>query len=905
MDENKDDEVLNNVKKMYKKFNIVYAAYAKMNNENDVIAICQVRGFDIRDKKAELLSKNTWITLNYLDIQGQKIILRFSKESIEFFTLDYKIFFESICDVLQRVLLPSELDKLNFRRFNAYPVFPTPFAIRKRFAMIKKENDIEHYDETESKFDDLLKLGSDTLDLANFPKLSKLVLDSLPLFNFIKYLIIPELQDVQVYQKLDMLLPECRFLRHVKVSNSADMYFSRFLTAIINSPSNISSLGFGPGASLTIDNLKEIRSNIINSKIHSLELNNSLYKQNADDDLSPEFYSLFDGQLGSQLWSLNMKETLKINFNLLLPKLQFITSLSFEDCDIEINDFFVALCESRMQNLTYLNLNKNDCADKIPKSLKFPSSLTHISVNDVSWKKNSLVTFFKFIFKQKDEIHLSIARAGSYREQWDELFNYLSVSKYSNIRTLNWDRNQVRDSLLNFLKRNEKLSYLSMSGCFSNNEPGDEKSIILSMFEYIKEASNLKTLIIKGNEESYLGEKFPVIIDACVLHPSISVLDLSFSRCGNIGIGYLIPLIKRGKLNVQILNIEGCYVQGQDTNVCIRLFRELTESASDVFVSFPQKENDELFESKLLKHKQNFQLLFRSKNTLLANEELENARKSNKYTYEKFLDSPFYLYPLNHYNPEVLFPVYFEEAERKQLNYQALKRIKAAQSRAKRRAELGKDNDFEEDEEESDEESEFLFANNEDAENGGMKFSEVSQRKILKKIVKDINTPKTPNDIAASLFLSSEAETQDPQNKNNNYDNDDNSPVASPSKSKERQTFSNNNSPHATRSPNRSPNQSPHRNIRRSPTTNNHQHSPKKNNENYDEDENNNYILSEFNKREIIAFKDKYKITKTVTFPKLKNPKHIMNEKWNKIDDDYSLESLFSILKNQKNTVPK
>ena len=195
------------------------------------------------------------------------------------------------------------------------------------------------------------------------------------------------------------------------------------------------------------------------------------------------------------------------------------------------------------------------------------------------------------------------------------------------------------------------------------------------------------------------------------------------------------------------------------------------------------------------------------------------------------------------------------------------------------------------------------FDNDEDAENGGA--SDVPQRNILEKIVNEINTPKSPNDIASSSFQSSEAEIQDRRNKNNNYDDDEYSPVASPSKSKERQIITNNKSPHATRSPNRSPNQSPHRNDRRSPTTNNRIRSPKKNNENYDEDENNDYVLSEFNKREIIAFKDKYKITKTVTCPKLRNPKQIMNEKWNKIDDDYSLESLFSILKNQKNTFPK
>lgn len=876
MDENKEDEALKTIQNMYKKFNVIYATYAKMSNENEIIVICLVRGFEIRDKKTtDLLSTNTWLTLNQLDIRGQKIILKFSKEPIEFLTADSQTLFESICDVLQRVLLPNELEKLNFSRFNAYPVLPTPFSIRKRFSMMKKETDIDQYDESETIFDDLLKIGSDVLDLSKFPKLTKLILEILPMFNFIKYLIIPKSEDYQVYQQLDTVLPNCRFLRHIKVSNKADTHFSRFLTTIINSTSNISSLSFGPGTSLTIEDLKLIRSKIVNSRIHSLELNNSLEDQ--VNELGSDFYSLFDGQLGTQLWSLNMRETKKIDFDILLPKLRFITSLSFANCDIEIDKFFVAICENDMQNLTYLNLDKNDCAEKIPKTLKFPSSLTHISVNDVSWKKNSLVTFFQFFMKQKDEIHLSIARAKSYDEQWIALFEYLSTSKCSNFHTFIWDRNQIQDSLINFLKQNKKISYLSMSGCFSNSEPSDKKSLILSMFEYIKEAPNLKTLVIEGTNENFLGEKFPVIIDACLLHPSLSVLDLAYSRCGNVGIAYLIPLIKRGKLNIQVLNIEGAYVQEQDENVCIKLFKELTESASDVFVSFPQKENEQIFEHRLLKQKQKFQLLFRTKNTLLSNDENENESENDKYAYKKFKNTPFYLYPLNHYSPEIFFPIFFEESEHKKLNFEASKRLKAAQERAK----VNKKNEEEEEEPES--ESGFAFVDDKNTENGGIKFSDVPQRDVLQNIVKKINSPKSPNDIEDGSMLSSETESQVIQNKSRKYDNNNN------------EDSSNSAQIRPLKNSNKSTEKVPEQLIR--------QDSPKNNNNN---NNNNGYMLSEFNKREIISFKEKYKINKSaITFPKLKNPNQIMDEKWNKIDENYSLESLYEILKSQRNTVPK
>lgn len=890
--ENLDAGTIKKIKKMYKRCNIVYATSAKMNNGNSVIAICLVTGFETRDQKTtDVLTSNYWISLNYLDIRDKKIILRFPNESIEFSTTDSQNLFESICDVVQRVLLPKELEDLNFSRFKAYPVYPTPFSVRKRITMIKRDKSYIPNDESERVFDNLLKIGSSTLDLSEFPSLSQLIFQSLPLMTFVKSLIIPKLPDIPVYKILDSLVPSCSFLRHIKVSNTTDSHFPRFLDSIINNKSKVSSIGFGPQSELTIDDLKEIRNRIVNSKIHSLELNSALSSPNGEE-LSLDFYNLFEGQLGTHLWSLNMNETMKINFKCLIPKLRLITSLSFEDCLIEINEFFSILCQSDMKNLTYLNLNKNDCADKISNELKIPPSLTHISVNDVSWKKNSLVSFFEFFMKQKDEIHLSIAHAGSYREQWDNLFDYLSNSKCTNFRTLVWDRNPVDEKLISFLKQNDKLTYLSMSECFSNLEPMSEKSLILSVADFIKSAQNLKTLVIEGGEV-FIGEKFPVIIDACVLHPSLSVLDLSFSKCGNVGLAFLVPLLKRGKLNVQVLNIEGAYCPNQDSNRCLQLFKEIVESASDVHVSFPQKENEELVENKQLKDKQDFQLLFRSNHMYSPEEEkLLNSENEDNYVFKKFKKSPFYIYPLNHYTPEVLFPSFFEDIEHKQISFQASKRQKNAQR------------------DDEDNDSEFIFVNDESEQ---MKYSEVNQRKLLKTIINDMPSPKSPNAIAINSVALSENESE--YSKDQQIDDDSNlteystyttaagdQPIVSQrsspiDKSKKMKIESPSSKQNRTRNS---------RNTFNNDLQNNEVNNVDVVNDNDNNIENDNkYILSEFNKQKINSFKEKYEIKRSVPFPKIEYPNQIMDEKWNQIDNSYSLEALYSMLKNQKNSVSK
>ena len=558
-----------------------------------IIAICSDIGLTVFDeKKSKELFNFAWVTITSLQISGEIITFEFGNDNkIEFQATTAKAFYDSVNEVLQRILTEEELKRINFQQVTASRKLPTVKSIMARIEGLSQVRKISYQNNIKSKVFDFLFYKREVLNLGEFDEVAPILLYSLPLLNFVTTLKIEGVRNWDAYASLCEIIPQCPFLKKIVASHPANINlqsFREFLTMLSNNE-NISSLSFGEKSNLTVDTLEDVQKCIVNSNIYNFGLRKVLN----NDELLNYFYTVFlNEETSSHIWSLDLKFTKKLSFSALFSRLQNISSLSLENCHFDISLFLRNLCQYELNQLVYLNLSGNKCINNVENKFFLPVSLTHIAVNNVAWSGDSLLSFFTFIFRTikraknrqleileddynntmvTNEIYLSIASASTYAKQWSDIFDFLESCKFTNLKLLVWDSNPVDERLMKFLKLQD-LKSLSMSGCLND----DDSPLVKLLSSVIKSSKNLEELRITGKDQAFIGSKFQIIVDACRGHPSLKYLDLSHSHCGNQGLSFLIPVLQ--ELNIDYLSIDG--VKTDDPIKYIELITTLANVAA-------------------------------------------------------------------------------------------------------------------------------------------------------------------------------------------------------------------------------------------------------------------------------------------------------------------------------------
>ncbi|OHT14543.1 hypothetical protein TRFO_15082 [Tritrichomonas foetus] len=604
------------------------------------------------------------------------------------FQENFKQFFENLADVIQRILTKQELKLLNFKSFNCYPVSPTSNSIRARLLLTSEKVGISLSPQSMAKLTSLVLFQNPVLDINEWKNESLLIFDSLPLMKFVKSLNISEIKGNEdfksVYSYLTSLLPQCKFLRHIEISNwKVDSFFPEFLNLIsTNKKLKLSSLVFGEDSNLKKDDLELIQTSILESNIHSIGFNKAFQTNDQPNDGLRQFYSILNDDFCKHIWSLNLDHTKNLDFNILLPKLQTLTSLSFEKCHIDLYSFLRTLGNHQLNNLVYLNLSRNKCTSRIDTRITLPPSLSHIYVNNVSWSGESLLSFFDFIFRAKkttenfNNLHISIANADAFANQWNSVFQFFDNVKFTGLHTLIWDNNPVSPSLFKFLKMNESLKSLSMLGCFDHNY----SDIILGMAEYLKSAKNLENLSIRGSETAFLGEKFSVIVDAITDHPNLKTLNLSNSGCGNSGLLFFIPLLVNNQFpSLKLLEIDGMKPFSDKPEQYIELLTTFVKESKNIKISFPKHDLLQLLKENKISEEVYFEIRelfkFQGDQNLSENGEIEDEIpeeenygnfRFGKVENSKLDENPIFIIHSNKLLSSN-FPKFFEEDEHNDL----------------------------------------------------------------------------------------------------------------------------------------------------------------------------------------------------------------------------------------------
>lgn len=341
---------------------------------------------------------------------------------------------------------------------------------------------------------------------------ASLILRVLPLCQFVNGLNL----GVPVEESDMKWLVQCPSLRYLGISGGITEKFGAFLKE-----SRLFSCGVA-NSKLTPDELSILE----NSPCLGFEFHDSIA-----DDAYQYFFETFIPNRAPIL--LNVDYTKNFNYKALFANGGSLKMLSMAFCGIEIPEVFDLFEAGRLGQLQVLNLSGNRCSVRAKMTVKFPSSLFTLMVNDVAWTNGCLVAFFVMVLNSfVNGVRLSLSRVQASEKEMKHLFKLFGSVTYSHLNSLAWNDNPIDPKFMTLLQNSPYLTSLSVNHCFSARQP----ELIGKLAEYIKSAENLKFLSIRGGKGNFMEQLTKQILEAVQTAGTVEILDISKSHCGDAGI---------------------------------------------------------------------------------------------------------------------------------------------------------------------------------------------------------------------------------------------------------------------------------------------------------------------------------------------------------------------------------
>ena len=490
-------------------------------------------------KKDKKLRSTPWIFLMGIVKTENSVTLKFSnKKSYVIFPSNINEFLSFLFDVIQRLLLPSELDSLNFGSFHSFTAYPNPLSVVSR---IKQKVAAKKFPITPLLVHQIMEAftySRNEIDISRYDlALTPFIIDALPLAYDIKTVRICNKPEIDAYAEVTKLMKERNRFKLIEVVGAVNASYDDFIeTLVTNKPEKLFSLSFidSEFEQRHLDSLKRF---VDENKMKAIEFHN------ATSPMAVGY--MIDSFLSNlQLTSLNLDKTAGLDIPKLAKKVPDLILLSLQECKLDISEVIPQL--SSLTKLRGLNLSGNRCLDSERFSkVQLPESLISLYVNKVKWERDCFKTLFNFRL-----LKLSVAHADIPADEWNKLFDSLIYNSNNTLAALIWDGNRLHLNFFKYLRNHACLDYLSLNYCFSQDHP-EYLSYLVDYLQNI--ASPVRTLSIRGNEKFNLGIYIGNLVDALYTAPNLSVLDINGQRGGD---QCLIALLKRTD-KIRVISCDG------------------------------------------------------------------------------------------------------------------------------------------------------------------------------------------------------------------------------------------------------------------------------------------------------------------------------------------------------------
>ncbi|OHT14027.1 hypothetical protein TRFO_15684 [Tritrichomonas foetus] len=634
-----------------------------------------------------------WKAIRTMQINGTSLNIRYvrykdrSEETIDlhFNKSDFYNFLSIMCDTIQRVLHKDELQRINIQQFNAPPVTLNTKSALARFKMTMYKDSKTMLTETDQYILDLIYYGSKTVDIAEIPdgeKYFRTICTVVPFMLSTRVLKVPILRDVSVYQYVAKLMERNSLLKGIELSGECKKLLPMLMDSIQGNPDgHINSLSF----TLTDFDKKELDylyNAVVHGNIQALAFHSAITKT-----AYPGFYATFlSEQLMNNLRILNLDRTPGLDLNKLFSKIQNIQMLSLESCELDIGYTLNLIALNSFVRLKGLNLSGNHAVSMPLKEYQVSPSLQYIYADNVTWPSDTLSEYIDYIFVQvPNRLSLSVKHAIATENEFLKLFSYLETTTFAALEELFWDQNPIHPKLFQFLKRNTALLTLQMNtGFIEDNIMNDEKSltstnitednqlrnttvtleindIIESLIDYLKSATSLHTLVLRGTKLRYLGHLTIPILGAIVTLKNLRILDMEYSHGGDEALHWFAN-IHSHMPQLKEVCFDGLYPS--DVHELIRVYENFVQFNEDLLVSYPRLDIEEFNNKNLINQKS----IRKFRKALFYEPIIHTPKKSGKYSLKPVkneLSKPSMLYLMQHHDG---FPFYISKEWKKRIN---------------------------------------------------------------------------------------------------------------------------------------------------------------------------------------------------------------------------------------------
>lgn len=456
-------------------------------------------------------SKKQQCALSYLDLN--EISCKNTRLTLDFGDNFAKIDSQNVQKVLKKLklaishfLTEAELEKFEIDKPETQASFPILMRLHK-FLEIR---DVHLDHSTISLFHKAILYQYPRLAVPEGnPEAVRVFLRILPLCTFLVEVHFPEFEFTD--QELEWLI-QCTHLKYVAFTGTVDFTILEFLKTI-----NLCTCSFSKSDMSTedLDAIKEVP--CVANGFHRA-FNFTTFQYFTSTYLPARHIAV-----------LNMDSTPNLNVRLLLQSLSEVVLLSMASCNLEVSNTIHDLELFELKKLGYLNLSGNRCNLKVRDDVKLPPSLFNLTVANVQWGDNCLLSFFAMVFNNfPNGVRLSVSEAEATHAEWDQVASLFGTIEETRFVSLSWTRNPITPQFLQLLQRSPSIEHLSVTRCFSYLE----WKTILRFAKCLRNLSNLKYFCLRGAKTHFVGPYLYLILAALRRCP-VEIVDIRNSGCGD------------------------------------------------------------------------------------------------------------------------------------------------------------------------------------------------------------------------------------------------------------------------------------------------------------------------------------------------------------------------------------
>ena len=573
--------------------------------------------YDTKGSKRKLME--SWLNLKQISRKGDKMVLAWSHKKFAFNAANLAVV-KTLIEVLQGILLSSELAKIGIATFDVARPKPTPLGF---IARLREEARLKNVD-ISVKFQNEL-FGSlvysepyvNVSGLSDIDSMVGLFFNCLPLSDTIVDISFKSTAKNDVYDIAAQLGKEANELRRIELVGPITQAYKAFVDSWKEGTKKLRVLSF-EGSGMASEHMALITDVMAAVKLKGIEFHNAI-----SSDAMLYFYSNFMTKtVFDNLVMLNLDHTKNLDFDLLIPRLSSLMMVSLADCDIEVS--FALEKMAKFGRLKVLNLSNNACR---VVARVMPTSLHTLYLDSVKWSDQTLGSFISLVAHSR--VRLSMAMAMTSDAEWKAVTTAFEECTSSSLVGLNWSSNPVSAQFFNFLSVSVGLESLTLSECFRENTQA-----VMWLREYVMNQGSLKKLVLRGSKRHFLGQSIATVLSAVQMSRSqIDYLDVSFNQCGDTGISELRKLL----LTERRYYIKTVVFDGMEPSNGFILIDFLKEMASikETKLSFPHTD-----------------LLSLRQSGLVTDESFEQVQNLYKLSSDQ-MDKPFHIF---RQNDDEMFP---------------------------------------------------------------------------------------------------------------------------------------------------------------------------------------------------------------------------------------------------------